>query len=127
MGLRSPEIRGIARSDLDLDAGTVTIRYQISGSGRKAVRVGLKDPRVGFHDLAQGPERDPLAVRQAASLALHIEVTGAERWLRGSTDRRVLRCGPLAGSAPLGVARAVDDSLPLMPRREPASPSGGDP
>ena len=31
--------------------------------------VGLQDPGVGLEDLAQGPERDPLAVRQAAALA----------------------------------------------------------
>ncbi|MEX0625413.1 MAG: tyrosine-type recombinase/integrase, partial [Chloroflexota bacterium] len=42
MGLRSSEILGIARSDLDLNDGTVTIRYQIAGSGRKAARVETK-------------------------------------------------------------------------------------
>ena len=42
MGLRSSEILGIARSDLDLDNGTLTIRCQISGSGRRAARVETK-------------------------------------------------------------------------------------
>lgn len=42
MGLRSSEILGLARSDLNLDDGTVTIRSQLSGSGRKAVRVETK-------------------------------------------------------------------------------------
>ena len=42
MGLRSSEILGIARSDLDLDHLAVTIRYQISGSGRRAIRVETK-------------------------------------------------------------------------------------
>jgi len=42
MGLRSSEILGIARSDLDLDHLAVTVRYQISGSGRRAIRVETK-------------------------------------------------------------------------------------
>jgi hypothetical protein len=32
-------------------------------------RVGLKDPALGLDDLAEGPEGDPFAVRQAAALA----------------------------------------------------------
>jgi integrase len=42
MGLRASEILGLARSDLDLDDMGLTIRYQISGSGRRAVRVETK-------------------------------------------------------------------------------------
>jgi integrase len=42
VGLRSSEILGIARSNLDLENGTVSIRYQISGSGRTAARVETK-------------------------------------------------------------------------------------
>ncbi len=42
MGLRSSEILGIARSDINFDNGTATIRYQISGSGRRAARVETK-------------------------------------------------------------------------------------
>ena len=42
VGLRSSEIVGLAWSNLDLEHMTVTIRYQISGSGRKAVRVETK-------------------------------------------------------------------------------------
>ena len=41
-GLRSSEILGIARSDLDLDKRTLTVRYQIAGSGRTATRVATK-------------------------------------------------------------------------------------
>ena len=37
LGLRSAEIRGLARSDLDLDAMTLTVRRQLSGSGPDAV------------------------------------------------------------------------------------------
>ena len=42
MGLRSSEILGIARSDLDLDNMTLNIRRQISGSGRTAALVETK-------------------------------------------------------------------------------------
>lgn len=42
MGLRSSEILGLARSDLYLEDMTVTIRHQISGSGRKAILVETK-------------------------------------------------------------------------------------
>ena len=42
VGLRSSEILGLARSDLDLVNGTVTIEHQVSGSGRKAVLVQTK-------------------------------------------------------------------------------------
>jgi len=42
VGLRSSEILGLARSDLDLTNGTVTIEHQVSGSGRKAVLVQTK-------------------------------------------------------------------------------------
>jgi integrase len=42
MGLRSSEILGTARSDLDLDNMTMTIRHQISGSGRNAALVETK-------------------------------------------------------------------------------------
>ena len=42
VGLRSSEILGLARSDLDLGSGTVAIEHQISGSGRKAVLVQTK-------------------------------------------------------------------------------------
>jgi len=41
-GLRSSEILGIARSDIDLDSATLAVRYQISGSGRKATRAKTK-------------------------------------------------------------------------------------
>jgi integrase len=42
MGLRSSEILGIARSDLDLRRMTLTVRHQISGSGRRALLVETK-------------------------------------------------------------------------------------
>jgi integrase len=42
LGLRSSEILGISRSDIDIDNRSLTIRYQISGSGRKAARVETK-------------------------------------------------------------------------------------
>jgi integrase len=42
VGLRSSEILGLARSDLDLTNGTVAIEHQVSGSGRKAVLVQTK-------------------------------------------------------------------------------------
>ncbi len=45
MGLRSSEILGVARSDLDLDAMTLTIRHQLSGSGRRAALVGRRPRR----------------------------------------------------------------------------------
>jgi integrase len=41
-GLRSSELLGLARSNLDLANRTVTIRHQVSGSGRKAVLVQTK-------------------------------------------------------------------------------------
>jgi integrase len=37
LGLRSAEIRGLARSDLDLDGMTLTVRRQVAGSGPNAV------------------------------------------------------------------------------------------
>jgi integrase len=42
VGLRASEILGLARSDVDLGAGTVSVRHQVSGSGSKAVLVQLK-------------------------------------------------------------------------------------
>jgi len=42
MGLRASEVLGLARSDLDFDARSLTIRYQIAGSGPRAVRVETK-------------------------------------------------------------------------------------
>lgn len=42
VGLRASEILGLARSDVDLDAATLTVRYQLSGSGRGAARVETK-------------------------------------------------------------------------------------
>jgi len=42
LGLRSSEILGIARSDVDLEHLALTVRYQIAGSGRKAARVPTK-------------------------------------------------------------------------------------
>jgi integrase len=42
VGLRSSEILGLARSDVDLGNGTVTIKHQISGSGCRAVLVPTK-------------------------------------------------------------------------------------
>ncbi len=42
MGLRSSEILGLARSDLDLETMALTIRHQVSGSGRTAVLTQTK-------------------------------------------------------------------------------------
>ena len=42
VGLRSSEILGLARSDVDLDNRTLTVRQQLSGSGRRAVLVETK-------------------------------------------------------------------------------------
>ena len=42
VGLRSSEIRGLARSDLDLDDMRMTVRHQVSGSGRRAVLTKTK-------------------------------------------------------------------------------------
>jgi integrase len=42
MGLRSSEILGLARSDLDLDNMSMTIRQQVSGSGRRVILVETK-------------------------------------------------------------------------------------
>ena len=41
-GLRASEILGLARSDIDLERGTVTVRQQISGSGVRATLVETK-------------------------------------------------------------------------------------
>lgn len=41
-GLRSGEILGLAWDDVDLDAGTAQVRYQLVGSGRRATRGQLK-------------------------------------------------------------------------------------
>jgi integrase len=41
-GLRLSEILGLAHSDVDLTTGTISIRHQISGSGRKALLVDTK-------------------------------------------------------------------------------------
>lgn len=41
-GLRLGEVLGLAWEDLDLDAGTVDVRYQAVGSGKKARRAQLK-------------------------------------------------------------------------------------
>ena len=41
---------------------------RIQFRGRNVLRVRLEDSRMGLHDLAQRPERDPLPVRQAAAL-----------------------------------------------------------
>jgi integrase len=42
LGLREGEFLGIARSDLDVENMTLTIRHQISGSGRNATLVETK-------------------------------------------------------------------------------------
>lgn len=41
-GLRLGEVLGLAWADLDLEAGTADVRWQIVGSGRKAMRAQLK-------------------------------------------------------------------------------------
>ena len=41
-GLRLSEVLGLAWSDVDLDTGTVQVRYQIVGSGKRAHRAQLK-------------------------------------------------------------------------------------
>ncbi len=42
VGMRASEILGLARKDIDLEARTVTVRSQLSGSGRRAIRVETK-------------------------------------------------------------------------------------
>ena len=55
--------------------------------------VGLQDPRLRFHDLAERPERDPLAVGQTSSLAPDHVVSCPERLgtrgRAGSSDARL--------------------------------------
>ncbi len=71
MGLRLSEILGVARSDLDLDNGTVTVRYQISGSGRKATRVETKT--------VASAGTIPLPPFVVDRLRSHLDRQGAER------------------------------------------------
>jgi hypothetical protein len=71
VGLRSSEILGLARSDLDLDNATVTIRHQVAGSGRKAVLVATKT--------ATSAATIPLPPFVVERLRLHLERLDAAR------------------------------------------------
>ena len=70
-GLRSSEVLGLARSDLDLESRTLTVRYQISGSGRKAIRVETKT--------AASAGTIPLPSFVVERLRAHLERQDAER------------------------------------------------
>ena len=57
--------------------------------------VGLEDARLGLDDLAERPERDPVAVGQAPALPPATRAPGARRRSRNSATRRLL---PTPGS-----------------------------
>ncbi len=71
VGLRASEILGLARSDLDLDHATVTIRQQVSGSGRRAVLVATKTEASAA--------MIPLPLTVVVRLRAHLERQRAER------------------------------------------------
>jgi site-specific recombinase XerC len=76
--LRASEILGLARSDINLDRRTVTIRYQITGSGRRARRVETKT--------AASAATIPLPSFIIASLRQHIARQNDERPVRPIGD-----------------------------------------
>ncbi len=71
MGLRSSEILGLARSDIDLDNMTLTVRHQVSGSGRSAVLVETKT--------ASSAATIPLSPFVVERLRTHLQRQDAER------------------------------------------------
>jgi integrase len=71
VGLRSSEIRGLARSDLDLDDMRLTVRHQVSGSGRRAV---LRKTKT-----AASAATIPLPRFAVERLRVHLERQDAER------------------------------------------------
>jgi len=71
MGLRSSEILGLARSDLDLENMAMAIRHQISGSGRHAALVETKT--------ASSAATIPLSPFVVHRLRTHLERQDAER------------------------------------------------
>ncbi len=85
VGLRASEVLGLAGSDVDLDAATVTIRYQLSGSGRRATLVETKT--------AASVATIPLPTFVVTRLRTHIDRIKAERpfvpiddWLLFTTE-----------------------------------------
>ena len=80
VGLRSSEIRGLARSDLDLDAMSLSIRHQVSGSGRSAV---LRKTKT-----AASAATIPLPRFVVDRLRAHIERQDAERPVVPLTETR---------------------------------------
>ena len=71
VGLRSSEILGLARSDVDLTAGALTIRHQISGSGPRAILVQTKT--------AASAATVPLPEFALSRLQAHLARSDAER------------------------------------------------